>query len=160
MWFCANYTQVIENQVTIPDNLIRITDYFKWLITTNCVLLKLRCTKPNPMKINIAENSIDANDLKAKLEAKFPDYKLSFRSKNLINIAKSSSVGCTVLVRKKSLIINGNFPSMGASMVFMLCVVLLGFIIPLIIYFAAFHTKMKVVEKEVVAYVKQEYNLP
>jgi len=45
------------------------------------------------MKIAIAESSIDANELKAKIEGKFPDYKLSFRNKSLINVAKTSSIG-------------------------------------------------------------------
>ncbi|MBT5401867.1 MAG: hypothetical protein HOL28_00320 [Crocinitomicaceae bacterium] len=111
------------------------------------------------MKIAIAESSIDANELKTKIEAKFPDYKLSFRNKSLINVAKTSSIGCTVLVRKKSLIINGNFPSAGGAMLFMLCLLLLGILIPLIIYLSVFHKKMKAVEKEVVAFVKEEYNL-
>lgn len=111
------------------------------------------------MKITIVENSIDANDLKEKLAAKFPEYKVSFRTKKLINVAKTSSVGAVVMVRKTSLIINGNFPSAGASIIFSLCLVLLGFLIPLIVYFAVYHKKMKAVEKEVVDFVKETYNI-
>lgn len=111
------------------------------------------------MKITIAENSIDINELKGKLETKFPQFKHSFRNKLIINIAQTSIVGCTVMVHKKKLLINGNFPSMTSQIVFTICLILLGVIIPLIIYFAVFHKKMKAVENEVAAFIKSEYNL-
>ncbi len=111
------------------------------------------------MKIDIQENSINIIALKVKLAEKFPQYKISLRNKMLINVAKTNTVGCVVMVHKNKLIVNGNFPTMGASIAFSVFLVLLGIIIPLIIYFAVFHKKMKEVEKEVVDFVKKEYNL-
>ena len=115
--------------------------------------------KTEKMKLDIQENSISIEDLKSKLAEKFPQYKISLRNKMLINVAKTNTIGCVVMVHKKKLIINGNFPTMGASIAFSVFLVLLGILIPLIIYFAVFHKKMKAVEKEVLDFVKQEYNL-
>jgi hypothetical protein len=111
------------------------------------------------MRVKITQ-PVQAESLKNALQAKFPQYKVYMRNKSIIVIQKSGSVGTTILVGSKSLAINGNFPTMGGSMLFALCCVLLGFLIPLIVYFAAFHGKMKVVEKEVVAFVEQEYLKP
>ena len=109
------------------------------------------------MKIKIQENALTNDELKSALEAQFPNYKINFGGAKLIQIAKTGTIGATALVRKNSIIINGNFPSISSRVVFMLCVILLGFLIPLIIYFAAFHGKMKSVEKEVVAFIKEKY---
>jgi hypothetical protein len=111
------------------------------------------------MKLTIEENSIDIKELKAKLEAKFPNYKMASPYSYMLYAAKSKTIGCSVLIRKKSLIINGCFPSMKATLIFNLCFVLLGILIPLIIYFVSFHGKMKAVEKEVGEFIKQEYRL-
>lgn len=108
------------------------------------------------MRVPITQ-SVNAEDLKNALAAKFPQYKVFMRNKSIIVIQKSGSVGTTVLVGSKALVINGNFPTIGGSLLFVLCCVLLGFLIPLIVYFAAFHGKMKAVEKEVAGFVQQEY---
>lgn len=110
------------------------------------------------MKISVQNRNIDVEDLKKKLEERFSDqYKISNRGPKMLVVAKDNVIGTTILVRKKSLIINGNFSTMGAQMVFVLVLLLLGILIPLVIYFAVFHTKMKAVEKEVVSFVQDEY---
>ena len=53
----------------------------------------------------------------------------------------------------------GNFPSGGAIFIFLLAGIFLGVLIPLIIYLAAFHSKMKKLEKEIEEYLKAEYIL-
>jgi hypothetical protein len=46
---------------------------------------------------------------------------------------------------------------MAGQMIFTLLMVGLGILIPLIIYYLVFHKKMKVVEKEVGEFIKEEY---
>jgi len=111
------------------------------------------------MRFNITPDSVTYDELQTKLAAKFPDYAFKMRGKQFLVASKSSSVGANIIVRKGKMNVVGNFPTMGGTMIFVLCVVLLGFLIPLIIYFAAFHTKMKALEKEIGAYLQEEYEL-
>ncbi len=109
------------------------------------------------MKINIKPDSVKWEDVKEKLQAQFPAYTVKQRSKGFLIVAKSGSIGANVLVRKKNIMVAGNFPTMAGSMVFMLSIVFLGVLLPLIVYFAAFHSKMKALENEVGAWLKEAY---
>jgi len=110
------------------------------------------------MKLKIKEGSINASQLKEVVTKQFEGtYKISNRNKDIIIVAKSKSIGALIVVRKKSVVINGNFPTMTGQMVFMLLLVLLGVLIPIIVYFIVFHKKMKAVEKEVGAFIKEHY---
>ena len=111
------------------------------------------------MRFNITPNSVTYDELQTKLSAKFPDYTFKMRGKQFLVATKSSTVGANIVIRKGKMNVVGNFPTVGGTMIFMLCVVLLGFLIPLIIYFAAFHTKMKALEKEIGVYLQEEYEL-
>ena len=111
------------------------------------------------MRFKIEPNSIDFDDMRSKLEAKFPEYKFKVRQTNFLVAAKSSTIGTNILLRKNKLIVVGNFPNIGASLIFVLAIFLLGFLIPLIIYLAVFQTKMKKLEKEISAYLAEEYQL-
>jgi hypothetical protein len=110
------------------------------------------------MKIKIQPDSVKWEEVKVKLEGKFPDYKVKTRTKGFLIVAKSGSIGTNVLIRKNAIMVAGNFPTMGGTMLFMLSIIFLGVLIPLIIYFAAFHSKMKKLEKEVAEYLSQEYS--
>ena len=110
------------------------------------------------MKIPIKPDSVNFDGLTSKLETKFPDYKFKVRSKNFLVAAKSGTIGSNILLRKDKIIVVGNFPSMGLQMGFTLSVFLLGVIIPLIIYFAAFHGKFKALEKEIGGYLLTEHS--
>lgn len=111
------------------------------------------------MRFKIEPGSIDFDEMKSKLEAKFTDYKFKVRQKNFLVCAKSGSIGTNILLRKNKLIVVGNFPTMGGTMLFTLSILLLGVIIPLIIYLIVFQSKMKKLEKEISEYLAQEYNL-
>jgi hypothetical protein len=111
------------------------------------------------MKFNITPNSVEYAEIEEKLKAKFPDYEYSMRGKQYLVCKKSGTIGANVVIRKNKVMVAGNFPSMGGQMLFILCVVLLGFLIPLIVYFAAFHSKMKALEKEIGAYLQEEYEV-
>lgn len=111
------------------------------------------------MKIKIKENVLTRDELMKTLSEALSDkYSLSYRGKYMIVIAKTKIIGCTVMIRKKSILVNGNFSTMKAQIIFTLLVVLLGFIIPILVYFLVFHKKMKVVEKEVAKVLKDNYN--
>ena len=111
------------------------------------------------MRFKIEPNSINFDDMKSKLEAQFPNYKFKVRTKNFLVASKSGTIGANIVLRNKALMVAGNFPSMGATFIFMLAIIFLGVLIPLIIYLAAFHSKMKKLEKEIGEYLKTAYNL-
>ena len=83
------------------------------------------------------------------LSAMLPGYKLYMRGGKIIVAEKSAAVGATLFFRKDKVIVNGNFPNMGVQMLFILAVVLLGFLIPLIIYFVTVYKSQKASEQEV-----------
>ncbi len=111
------------------------------------------------MKFKIEPNSINFDELKAKLEAKFPEYKFKTRSKNFLVAAKSSTIGANILLKNKKLIVVGNFPTMAGTLIFIILLFLLGFLIPFIVYLVVFQSKMKKLEKEIAEYLKEEYKL-
>ncbi len=109
------------------------------------------------MKILLTQTAPSGEDVNKKLTAKYPNYKVWNRQKSLIIVQKSGTAAATVLIRKNSILVNEGFPSMGATLLFVLCVVFLGILIPLIIYFAAFYSSQKAVRNEVAEYLKGEY---
>ena len=111
------------------------------------------------MRFKIEPGSINFDEMKSKLEAKFPDYKFNVRQKNFLVAAKSGTIGTNILLRKNRLIVVGNFPTIGGSIIFALLVVLLGFLIPIIVYLVVFQSKMKKLEKEISDYLAEEYQL-
>jgi hypothetical protein len=55
------------------------------------------------MKINVQENAIDIEDLKATLQENFSGkYEIKNRGPKMLVVAKSNIVGATILPRKKS----------------------------------------------------------
>jgi len=111
------------------------------------------------MKITISPNSVSYDELKEILEARFPDCSFNMRGKQFLVAKKSSTVGANIVLRKNKIMVAGNFPTIGGTLVFVLSLFLLGFLIPLIIYFAAFHSKMKALEKEIGAFLQENYAL-
>jgi hypothetical protein len=111
------------------------------------------------MKFIIQPDSVNLEDLKVKLEQKFPGYTLSFRSKNFLIIKKSGVTGANIVLRKNKLMVAGSFPTIGASMLFTLSILLLGVLIPIIIYFAGFYPGQKRIENETAAFIKETLHL-
>tara|TARA_R110002096_G_scaffold127069_1_gene274563 strand:- start:297 stop:641 length:345 start_codon:yes stop_codon:yes gene_type:complete len=111
------------------------------------------------MRFNISPNSVSYDQLKSDLQEKFPEYSFAMRGKQFLVAKKSSTVGANIVIRKNKLMVAGNFPTVGGTVVFILCLFLLGFLIPLIIYLVAFHSKMKKLEKEIGAYLQEKYGV-
>jgi len=108
------------------------------------------------MKIAIEENSVNLIDLKKKLEEKFPDYEFTQRNKKMLVVKKTSTAGVNIVFFKKRIMVGGAFPTMGGQMLFSLSIVLLGVLIPIIVYLAAFRPAQKELENEIGDFVKLE----
>lgn len=109
------------------------------------------------MKFPIEPGAITYPDLKAKLEQQFPSYSFTMRGKGILIGKKSSTAGLNILIQRKRMIVNAGFPTMGGMILFALIMVLLGVIIPMIVYFIAFHPKMRAFEQEVGGFLQSEY---
>ena len=111
------------------------------------------------MKINIPEGSVTMADLKSKVAGNFPNYKVKDFNKSIFIVAKTNAIAVNVIVKKNRINVVGNFPTMGGRLLFALSIVLLGFLLPLIIYLSVFLPKFSKLEKEVTGYIKQELNI-
>ena len=98
---------------------------------------------------------LDPETLMAQLQQALPHYKFTKRSKKFFVAEKTAAVGANVVVAKNKVNVVPNFPNMGLQMVFVLCVVFLGILIPLIVYFVTVHGKQKAAAAEVGAVVEQ-----
>lgn len=100
------------------------------------------------MKIAIAQ-PIDPQSVIPTLTTMLPGYKFSMRGKSILVCEKTGAVGATVFFRKNKLIVQGAFPSMGLQMVFVLSLVLLGILIPMLIFLLTVHKGQKASQQEV-----------
>lgn len=110
------------------------------------------------MKIKIEPNSLSFEEIKNALAKQFPNYQVTERKGNFLVIKKNAFVGCNVLLRRKRIIANGNFPEMIQQIMFNLAVVFLGVLIPLVIYFVFFHKKFKEFENEIGEFLNTKYD--
>jgi hypothetical protein len=108
------------------------------------------------MKIPIVKD-MPLEEVKQKIESEFPQYTCSFRSKNMLVVKASSTAGAIVVSRKNKAIVNEGFPTMGGQMLFVLCIVGLGVLIPMIIYFSTMFKGQKAVRVNVAELVKKNY---
>ena len=110
------------------------------------------------MKLTIKENTINATELKSTLSNEFSNkFTVTATIPTIIVIAKSKIIGTKVIVRKNSLYVVGGFPTPFFQFIFTLVFVLLGVVIPLLLYFIFLHKKMKFFEHEIVAFIKENY---
>ncbi len=100
------------------------------------------------------QTPVDKNALLAYLQQAFPQYQVGPRQSFLV-VVKSGWVGANVVVRKNKVLVVGNFGSMGIQIAFVLAVVLLGFLLPILLYLIFVFGKQRALEKEVGAVVQQ-----
>ena len=108
------------------------------------------------MKITTKE-AVTADQLKEKLTKQFPDYVVSNRTKTILVVKKTSSAAALVVVGNGKVTVNEGFATMGGQMAFTFSLLLLGILIPLIVYFIAFFPKQKAVRNEVGEFIKGQY---
>jgi hypothetical protein len=109
------------------------------------------------MKVPVKQ-TVPLDQLKTRLEQQFPNYTYSWRGKNILVVKKSATTAALVLSGKDKVTINEAFASMGGQLLFVFSMLLLGILIPLIVYFAAFFPKQKALRNEIAEFVKREYN--
>ena len=108
------------------------------------------------MKVPIVKE-MPLEEVKQKIEAEFPNYTCKFRNKNMLVVSSSSTAGAIVMSRKGKAIVNEGFPTMGGQMLFVVCLIGLGILIPLIIYLAAFFPAQKAIKVNVAELIKKNY---
>jgi hypothetical protein len=108
------------------------------------------------MKV-ITRQPVNLEQVKNAIAQQFPNYQCSYRTSSILVVKKTGTAAALVMVRKEKVIINEGFPTMGGQMLFTLSILLLGFLIPLIVYFAAFAPKQKAVRNEIAAFVQATF---
>lgn len=97
-------------------------------------------------------------ELKPKLEAAFPDYKISFRGAKVLVIGHGKIAGAMVVGEKKKFArVQEAFPTMGGQMLFALSLVVLGVFIPFIVFMTSMKPKQVKLRNEVADFIRAEY---
>ncbi len=92
--------------------------------------------------------------IKALLEQRLPQYKYSFRGK-IVVVELTSFTGAMVVPRKDGVIINGNFPSMGAMFVYIILLFGTGILVGLLIWALVWRGGQNKVRDEVAGAMQQ-----
>ena len=108
------------------------------------------------MKV-IINQPITIDQVRGSISQQFPQYELSIRNANILIVKKSKTAAALVMVRKNKIIVNEAFPTMGGQMMFSLSLILLGILIPLIVYFTAFFPAQKAVTTEVAGHLTTQF---
>lgn len=111
------------------------------------------------MKVPI-KRQFTLEELKGKIEQQFPHYQCSWRGKSILIVKKSGTAAAMVLVGREKATVNEGFPSMGGQLLFVFSMLLLGILIPLIVYYSAFFPGQKAVRNEIAEFIKREYGEP
>lgn len=108
------------------------------------------------MKITLAK--VPSNEeVKSRLEKALPKFKYNIRVGRMVDAKQSFFIGATVLPKKDGLVVNGNFPSAGASMFFTLFMLATGILIGLILWLAVWRGSQNKVRDEVAAALQSEF---
>ncbi len=109
------------------------------------------------MRIKIAPNSVSFEELKMSLVTNFPDLELTERSRNFIVASRGMLVGCNIKLKRRAIIVSGNFPNKKQQIAFAIATVIFGFILPLTAYCLLFHKRFKKFEREITEFVIEEF---
>ncbi len=117
---------------------------------TNLERLK-RCT----VNIRISSEKLHRDQLQSQLQQVFPACKIRASGKRNILISKNAKVGVRVKVRSGSISIDPCFPTRTGRIYWLSSLVVLGTIIPLVVYGIVRHKAMKNFEQEVEGVIKE-----
>lgn len=111
------------------------------------------------MRVNY-EESFTLEELKSKLEEAYPDHLVKFRGPKMLIISKGSVAGAMVIlnVKKKVARVQEAFPTIGGQALFALSILLLGVLIPFIVFMSAFRPKQIKMRDMVADFIRKEYN--
>ena len=101
------------------------------------------------MKVKKDLLTLNIEELKCKLEENLKNYYVKFYDNNCILATKSKTNGVFITIKKNFIIIKGDFPTWISQFIFIFTYLILGIIIPIIIYYTIFHRKFIKSEKEI-----------
>ena len=97
-------------------------------------------------------------ELMPKLQERFPEYQFSFRGPKVIVIGRGKIAGALIVGEKKKFVrINEGFPTMGGQLLFLFSILMLGVLIPFVVYLAAMKPKQVKLRNNVADYIRMEY---
>lgn len=99
------------------------------------------------MKISQADKAYKADELIRYLGSDYPGIKK--RTSSFFVVPKNKTIAAEVFTGNNQIIVQGSWASSGARTLFYVSLLVLGVIIPLIIYLSIFRPRMKRFEKEV-----------
>lgn len=111
------------------------------------------------MRFTFIEN-IDKENLITDLRDDFPNYKISLIGKKVIEVQKDDTTAAHITINKNVMDVKGALPENTVKVLFIIIAILMGFIIPLLIYVIAFQPAQTRFEKVVCDYIVQRSNKP
>jgi hypothetical protein len=108
------------------------------------------------MKVLINQ-PITIDQVRASVTQQFPQYTVTMRTPAMMVVKKTNTAAAIVMVRKNKIIVNEAFATMGGQMLFTLSMLLLGILIPMIVYLTAFLPKQKAVTREIAGHLTTQF---
>jgi hypothetical protein len=112
--------------------------------------------KLSVMKLNQSENKLTIKQLEEAIKRDHTHLTIKRRSGSLTTVKKNKAIGTEVYAGKNNIYIKPAWASPGARILFWISLIILGIIIPLIIYLTCFRPKMKRLEKQVGKTIAEE----
>lgn len=108
--------------------------------------------------LRIRPDTFKIDGLKEKINQHFGSkYNVTDNHRNEITIAKDTIIGCRLILTKRSLTVNGTFPTIKSMLMAIGFLVLGGIVIPMAIFLWAYKPKYDAMEKEVYDFIKLEF---
>ncbi|MFW5805853.1 MAG: hypothetical protein ACOCVX_04925 [Bacteroidales bacterium] len=101
------------------------------------------------MKLKQTGNKLTSKQLEEAIKRDHPHLAFKRRSGSLTTVKRNKAIGTEVYAGKNNIHIKAAWASPGARILFWISLIILGIIIPLIIYLTCFRPKMKRLEKQV-----------
>ena len=111
------------------------------------------------MKIRIKQNSITFEELKSTIVNQFPEYKFFEHKKDFIIAEKNIGIGCNIKLKRRCIIVRGNFPNPKYQVIYLLLTIIFGFIYPILFYFLFFYKLFSSFEYEIGNFLTEKYKL-
>ncbi|MEA3448291.1 MAG: hypothetical protein U9Q98_07580 [Bacteroidota bacterium] len=108
------------------------------------------------MKLKQSGNKLSVKQLEEAIKRAHPHIAIKRRSGSLTTVKKNKAIGTEVYAGKNNIHIKAAWASPGARILFWISLILLGIIIPLIIYLTCFRPKMKRLEKQIGKTIAEE----
>lgn len=113
------------------------------------------------MRVPITKE-LNLEDLKSILERDHPGIKCTWRGKKVLIVSEpavSKSAAAQVMAGKKKATIVEAFSTMGGQMAFVFSILLLGILIPFMVYLIAYKPKQKAICNKVADVVRANYGV-